>query len=126
MHSYVPRNNIIIVTFYPNGCSQFENPAAPDLKKIVSASSSFSTLSLPSSLPLPNSFIKLIPLPQKINRFRFRFHIPAWNTKGAFTPEAKQHETLSNRKQPKFDVIDSLRNVATGRKLLKRFLSLAE
>ena len=33
MHSYVPRNNIIIVTFYPNGCSQFENPAAPDLKK---------------------------------------------------------------------------------------------
>ena len=76
MHSYVPRNNNIIVTFYPNGCSQFENPAAPDLKKIASASSSFSALSLPSSLPLLTSFIKLIPLPQKINRFH-RFCIPA-------------------------------------------------
>ena len=95
MHSYVPRNNIIIVTFYPNGSSQFENPAAPDLKKIASASSSFSTL----SLPLPTSFIKLIPLPQKINRFhrfRFHFHIPAWNTKGAFTPEAKQRKATRN------------------------------
>ena len=39
---------------------------------------------------------------------------------------AKQHETLSNTKQPKFDVIDSSRNVATGRKLLKRFLNLAQ
>ena len=35
MHSYVPRNNIIVVTFYPNGGSQFENPEAPDLKKLL-------------------------------------------------------------------------------------------
>ena len=44
---YVPRNNIIIVTFYPNGCSQFENPQAPDFEKTASAFSYFSTLSLP-------------------------------------------------------------------------------
>ena len=43
---YVPRNNII-VTFYPNGCSQFENPQAPDFEKTASAFSYFSTLSLP-------------------------------------------------------------------------------
>ena len=60
---------IIIVTFYPNGCSQVENSEAPDFEKIASASGSFSTVSLPSSLPLPTSFIKVLPLPQKINRF---------------------------------------------------------
>ena len=64
---------VIIVTFYPNGFSQVENPKAPDFEKIASASGSFSTL----SLPLPTSFIKVLPLPQKINRFhRFRFQLP--------------------------------------------------
>ena len=70
---------IIIVTFYPNGCSQVENPKAPDFEKVASASGSFSTLLLPSSLPLPTSFIKVLqlPLPQKINRLRrFRFQLP--------------------------------------------------
>ena len=38
---------IIIVTFYSNDCSQFENPEAPDLKK-------------------------LLPLPAPFQRFRFR------------------------------------------------------
>ena len=51
---------IIAVTFNPNGCSQFENPEAPDFKKIASASSSFSTLLLLSSLPLPTSSIKVL------------------------------------------------------------------
>ena len=56
--------------------SDFANLEAPDFEKIASASSSFSTLSLPSLLPLPTSSVKvlLIPLPQKINCFRF--HIP--------------------------------------------------
>ena len=68
---------IIIVTFYPNGCSQFENAEAPDFEEIASASSSFSTLLLPSSLPLLTSFIKVLPLPQKINCFhRLRFQLP--------------------------------------------------
>ena len=67
---------IIIVTFYPNICSQVENPEAPDFEKIVSASSSLSTLSLPSSLPLPTSFIKVFLLPQKINRFHFQLPLP--------------------------------------------------
>ena len=66
--TYVRRNNITIVAFYPNNCSQFENPETPYLEKIASASSSFSTLSLPSSLPLLTSLIKALPLslPQKI------------------------------------------------------------
>ena len=75
---------IIIVTFYPNGCSQVENPEAPDFEKIASASGFFSTVSLSSSLPLPTSFIKVLPLPlpQKINHFhRFRFHIPVKENK---------------------------------------------
>ena len=69
----------IIVTFYPNSYSQFENPEAPDFEKIASASSFFSKLSLPSSIPLPTSFIKVfpLPLPLKINRFR----IPGLNNK---------------------------------------------
>ena len=54
----------------PNGCSQIENPEVLDFEKIASASSSFSTLSLPSSLSLPTSFIKVLPLPQKFNRFQ--------------------------------------------------------
>ena len=56
----------IIVIFYSNGCSQVENPEAPDFEKIASVSSSFSTLSLPSSPPLPISFIKVLPLPQEL------------------------------------------------------------
>ena len=55
----------IIVAFYHNGCSLVENPEAPDFEKIASASGSFSTLSLPSSLSLQ-------PLSSKC--FRFRFH----------------------------------------------------
>ena len=66
---------IIIVTFYPDGCSQVENPEAPDFEKIASAFGSLSTLSLPSLLPLPTSFIKVLPLPQKSNRFH-RFQLP--------------------------------------------------
>ena len=57
---------IIVVTFYSNGCSQFENPEELDFEKIAFASSSFSTLSLPSSLPLPTTFIKVLPPPQKL------------------------------------------------------------
>ena len=75
-------NIIIIVPFYPNGGSRFENPEAPDFEKIASASSSFSTLLLPSSLP--TSFIKVFPLrfhkkltTSTASTSSFRFHIPA-------------------------------------------------
>ena len=67
----------IIVIFYPNGCCQFKNPEASDSEEIASTSSSFSTLTLPSSFPLLTSFIKVLALSAKINRFhRFRFAIP--------------------------------------------------
>ena len=66
----LPRNKIIIVTFHPNGCSQFENPEAPDFKKNASASSFRVRFRF---RPL---FIKVLLLLQKINRFhRFRFRI---------------------------------------------------
>ena len=67
---------IIIVTFHSDGSSQVENPEAPDFEKIASASGSFSTLSLLRSLPLPTSFIKVLPLPQKINRFQLPLMLP--------------------------------------------------
>ena len=54
------------ISYHATGCSQIENPEAPDFEKIASASGSFSTL----SLPLPTSFIKVLSLPQKINRFQ--------------------------------------------------------
>ena len=83
---------IIIVTFNPNGCSQFENPEAPDFEKIASASSSFSTLSLPSLLPLSTYFIKVLPLPQKFIRFhRFRFQLPLPLTHSWFTLLARNY-----------------------------------
>ena len=66
----------LLLHFNPNGCSQFENPEALNFEEIASAYSSFSTLLLPSSLPLPTSFIKVLPLPQKINRFRFQLPLP--------------------------------------------------
>ena len=49
--------------FYFNEYSQVENPEAPDFEKIVSASGFFSTLSLPSSLPLPTSLMEVLLLP---------------------------------------------------------------
>ena len=68
---------IIIVTFYPNDRSQFENPEAPDFEKIASPSSFFSSLLLPSLLSLPTSFIKVLLLPQKINHFHcFQLPLP--------------------------------------------------
>ena len=47
-HCYASRN-IIIATFYPNGCNQFETPEAPDFEKLAPAARSVSILSLPTS-----------------------------------------------------------------------------
>jgi len=64
--------------------ARLEEAEAPCFMKNASASSSSKSQMLPSSLPLPASFFKVIPLPQKFNRFRFqfRFHlnIPDKNT----------------------------------------------
>ena len=73
------KNNTITVTFYINGCGQFQSLKIWKrliLNKNASASSSFSTFSPPSSLLLPTYFIKLLPLPQKLTASSFRFHIP--------------------------------------------------
>jgi len=54
--------------------SSFRIPA-PCFMKNASASGSTKSQTLPSSLPLPASFFKMLSLPQKFNRF-IRFHIP--------------------------------------------------
>jgi len=53
---------------------------------------------LPSSLPLPASFLKVLPLPQKFNRFhRFRFHIPApYFMKNASASGSSKNQILSS------------------------------
>jgi len=43
---------------------------APCFMKNASASGSSKSQMLPSSLPLPASFFKVLPLPQKFNRFQ--------------------------------------------------------
>ena len=63
-------DSILLLLHFTYGCSELENPEASDFEKIASASGSFSTLWLPSSLPLPTSFIKVLPLPQNFNRFQ--------------------------------------------------------
>jgi len=45
--------------------------------KIASASGLSKSQMLPSLLPLPASFFKVLPLSQKFNRFRF--HIPGYS-----------------------------------------------
>ena len=68
---------IIIVAFYPNDCSQFQNPEATDFEKIASAFSSFSTLSVPSSLPLPTNFFhQSASASKKINCFQLPLLLP--------------------------------------------------
>ena len=76
----------------PNSCSQVENLEARDFEKIASASGSFSTLSLPSSLPLPTSFIKVLPLPRKFNRFQLPLPLPhpCWEVIIQFTSNDDQ------------------------------------
>jgi len=62
------------VTFYPKDCSQVRGSGSIMFYENASASDSSKSQMLPSSLPLPASFFKVLPLPQKLNRFRF--HIP--------------------------------------------------
>ena len=72
---------IIIVTFYLNGCSRFENPEAPDFEKFASASSSFSALSLPNRFRFQPLLSKCFRFHKKLtastaSASSFRFHIP--------------------------------------------------
>jgi len=60
---------------------------APCFMKNASASGSSKSQKLSSSLPLPASFFKVLPLPHKFNRFRF--HIPAYNTYFCYQPPKK-------------------------------------
>jgi len=59
-----------LLYFIPKIVARLEEAEAPCFMKNASASSK--SQMLPSSLPA--SFLKVLPLPQKFNRFRF--HIP--------------------------------------------------
>jgi len=59
-----------LLYFIPKIAARLEEAEAPRFKKNASASGSSKSQMLASSLPLPASFFKVLPLPQKFNRFR--------------------------------------------------------
>jgi len=62
--------------FIPKIVAWLEETEATCFMKNVSASGSSKSQMLPSSLPLPAFFFKVLPFPQKFNRFhRFRFQL---------------------------------------------------
>jgi len=65
-----------LLYFIPKIVTRLEEAEASRFMKNASASGSSKSQMLPSSLPFPASFFKVLSLPQKFNRFhRFRFHI---------------------------------------------------
>jgi len=69
LHTYC--YSLILFIFYLKDCSQVRRSGS--IMKNASASGSSKNQMLPSLLPLLASFFKVLPLPQKFNRF----HIPA-------------------------------------------------
>ena len=77
----------IIVTFYPNGCSQVENPKAPDFEKIASLPAPFQNFRFRVRFrfqPVPSKCFrfhkKLTAFSTSTSSFRFHFHIPGYST----------------------------------------------
>jgi len=61
--------------------ARLEEAEAPYFMKNTFASGSSKSHMLPTSFPLPASFFKVLPLPQKFNSFRFHItglHITIW------------------------------------------------
>ena len=78
---------IIIVTFYPNDCSQVENPEAPDFEKIALFPASFQHFCFrvrfrfqPVLLKCFRFHKKLTAFSASASSFRFHFHIPGYST----------------------------------------------
>jgi len=70
LHTYC-YSQILFVIFYLKDCSQVRGSGSTMFYKNASASGSS------KSQMLPRSFFKVLPIPQKFNRFHcFRFHIP--------------------------------------------------
>jgi len=68
-HTYC-YSRILFAIFYPNA-AKLEEAEAPRFMKNASASGSSKSQMFPSLLPLQSAFFKVLPLPQKFNRFRF-------------------------------------------------------
>jgi len=81
-HEQTPHTIVIhesfLLYFIPKFVDRLQEAEAPCFMKNASASGSLKSQMLQS--PLPASFFKVLPLPQKFNRFRFCFYIPGANT----------------------------------------------
>jgi len=77
LRTHIDIHEFFLLYFITKIVARLEEAEAPCFMKNASASGSSKSQILLSSLPLPASFFKLLPLPQKFNRFhRFRCHIP--------------------------------------------------
>jgi len=78
--THIVIHEFFLLYFIPKIAARLEEAEAPSFMKNASASGSSKSQMLPSSLRFPAFFFKVLPLPQKFNRFhRFRFHIPGTN-----------------------------------------------
>jgi len=74
LRTHIVIHNSFLFYFIPKIVARLEEAEAPRFMKNASASGSSKGEMLPSLLLLTASFFKVLPLPQKFNRFRF--HIP--------------------------------------------------
>jgi len=79
LRTHIVIHESFLLHFIPKIVVRLEEAEASCFMKNAAASGSSKSQMLPSSLPLPASFFKVLPLPHKFNRFHrfsFRFHIP--------------------------------------------------
>jgi len=80
LRTHIVIHESFLLYFIPKIVARLKEVEASCFIKNASASGFPKCQMLPSSLPLPGSFFKVLslPLPQKFNRFhRFRFQLPA-------------------------------------------------
>jgi len=113
MHSLVERPSTMYYTY---------STTAPCFMKNAFVSGSWKSQTLPSSLPLPASFFKVLPLPQKFSRFRFQLSLPhPWLKHAVFFQIKNQwcNRTLKNQ----YDVISVTPSLLRHRKNLTQITS---
>jgi len=76
LRTHIVIHESLLLHFIPQNVARLEEAEAPCFMKNSSASTSSNSQMLPSSLSIPASFFKVLPLPQKFNRFRFQLPLP--------------------------------------------------
>jgi len=74
LRTHIVIHESFLLYFISKIVATLEEAEAPCYMK--NASASLKSQMLPSSLPLPASFFKVLPLPQNFNRFRFQLPLP--------------------------------------------------